>query len=158
MKQLEELALSEIRSIDPWSDAKMGTLMQMLVHGQPTIGVRGNYKFGNGTVDGIAIIAGDSMGGFVLGTDLSGPALDVSETLEIVATKLGPHPRPRQLPPGLLVQYEGKHYLWINVLPSGGAAGFICLENGEHFTSLPPDGQIAVAASVGVRMRLKRPA
>jgi hypothetical protein len=72
--------------------------------------------------------------------------------LEIVANKLGPFSqRPQQLPPGLLVQYDGMYFLWVHVF-SGSGAGFIRLNDGEHFSSLPPEGQITVAAAVGVRM------
>ncbi len=155
MNQLDELPLSELLLINPWSSAKKGTLLQMLVGKKPTIGVRCNFKVANGTLEGIAIVAGEHMGKLVLDSDLVGPALDVSGVVKIVASQLGPfRHRSPQLPPGLLVQYDGQYYLWVNVLVGTGS-GFIRLADGEHFNGLPPDWQVDVAASVGVRMRPK---
>jgi hypothetical protein len=155
MDHLDELSLSEIRLIDPWSNAKRGTLLQMLVKGRPTIGLRCNFITATAAQEGLAIIAGVDMGKVAVDVELSGAAFDVSEIVEIVIGRLGPLlQRPQQLPPGLTVHHGDAYYLYVEVL-SGSGSGFIRVADGEYFAfaSLPATGQTNIGAAIGVRMR-----
>jgi len=154
MKHLEELALREIRVFDHWTDAPLGTLLQMTDDNIRVIGVRSRFGFNNGLKDGIAIVSGDRAGNFLF-DGLMGPALDLTDVVEVVAKNLGPSEFPRQVPAGLLVRHDGMHYLWVKVLPNGDVTGYVCLETGEYKSALPSEGRVAIGASVGVRMKLK---
>jgi hypothetical protein len=152
MDHLDELSLSEIRLIDPWSNAKRGTLLQMSVNGRATIGLRCNFITANVTHEGLAIIAGENMGKLAIDVELSGPAFDVSEIVEIVIGGLGPLPqRTQPLRPGLTVHHGGAYYLCVD-RASGIGGGLIRLTDGEYFPSLPAAGA-NIGTAIGVRMR-----
>jgi hypothetical protein len=156
---IKELALAKIKAVDRWSSATKGTLLQIRMSETPAVGVRCNFKVANGTLEAIAIVSGDAVGTILFESDFLGPALDVSESVEVVARELGPFShRPRLLPRELLVQYDGEFYLWVEVM-TGTGAGFIRIADGEYFMGLPQqDPQINIAASVGIRLIEKKEA
>ena len=57
------LSLSQIRILDPWSTAKLGTLVQASVQGKQVIGIRTIFKAGNGDTDALIVVSGDSVAG-----------------------------------------------------------------------------------------------
>ncbi|MFZ0692535.1 MAG: hypothetical protein WAN51_00020 [Alphaproteobacteria bacterium] len=162
MSHLEEASLSELRVVDPWSSAALGTLLQMGVKESVEVGVRCNFKAANGTVDGIVIVTGKNVGKLVTDAYLQGPAFDVSELLEIVAKEPGSLPPIMGGPkPGMLFRYEGGYFIWFNAL-EGHGSGFICIARetgreliGEHIQSLAAEGRVSIAQMTNVRRRQK---
>jgi hypothetical protein len=161
--QLDALSLSEIRVVNPWSSARHGALLRMSVGRRLEIGVRCNYKATDATSEALVIVSGENTGKIAI-ADLNGPALDLSELLEIVAidpTVLGAI---TSLEPGSLYRYgrdRAGYFIRFDAL-RGHGNGFICIadetgENrlGEHFRSLPSDELIYIARTVDVRSRAK---
>ena len=155
MKLLNEIALSDVHLVDPWTSARMGTLLQLLVQDKPAIGLRCNYEVINKTLDAIVIVAGDKAGKLVVAEYVRGPAFDVSKLVELVARNPGVLPAQRELTAvGTLFQDGDQHFIWTNVL-EGSGSGFIRLSDGKYFNFLQSDQNVKIALGIGVRMRAK---
>jgi len=161
MDYLEEIALSEVRSINAWHKEKNGALLQISVGGKPTVGVRCNFKVADGEVDSVVIVSGQNVGRLVTANlSQSEPGLDVTDLLEIVAVKpmpLSPPLPPPPLKPGMLFQYDKGYFLWFTLL-EGSGSGFICIANsdprlvGQSQSSLSED-RLFIAPTISVQRR-----
>jgi hypothetical protein len=87
-----------------------------------------------------------------------GPALHVTDLVEIVAVKPAPFLVAPQMKPGMLFSHDGGFYIW-SVPMLGTGAGFMCIthgtspkKNGENIQGLPVE-RLGIALSTDVRRR-----
>jgi hypothetical protein len=165
MNRLETLALDDIRLVTRWTLAPAGSLLQMIVDGETVIGMRTSYQVANGTPDALVILAGERVGQVM--TEITGPALDVSEAVEIIVID------PMALSPssGQIVQHgvvltnpsaTGLYFVWL-MLGKGHGAGGLCIASqtpslsyGSCYPALDQNKLVIVGAKVGVRLKERK--
>ncbi len=153
------LSLSQIRILDPWSTAKLGTLVQASVQGKQVIGIRTIFKAGNGDTDALIVVSGDSVGTIVFaGGGVLRVALDVSALFENIALDPGAFyvDFSQPLKPGMIVRQDGADYVYFK----DSVSGFVCIANeanralvGEQFHNLVAQSPVVGIGQVGVRRR-----
>jgi len=128
---LDELSLSELQPVQRWQDAALGRLLLIGIEGKPEVGIRCDWPLANGAVKSLLIVGGNNAGKIATEMYLNGPALDVSELVEVVAKNPLPFSHVASMTPGMLFEYEEGFYVWFEPM-SGTGSGFVCV---AHKTS-----------------------
>jgi hypothetical protein len=122
----------------------------------PILGFRCDWKIPAETQKCLLILSGSNVGKLVTDKSISGPALDVTELVEIVAVKPTPF-LTAKMKPGMLFSHGGGFYIWFEAMVGSGAA-FMCIAHtsptkiGEDVQGLPPE-RLGIALSTDVRRR-----
>jgi hypothetical protein len=173
MNQLDQCLLSEIKVLDNWVTAPLGSLLQIplrveyrnpatgeLIVVPEVVGMRTAFKTANGSVDGVVIISGTHVGRLETSANLHGrPALDVSGLLELVAIVpkvFAAHPA--DFEPGMLFRWRGGDFVRFTML-SGSGNGFVCVNHsdanqiGQQIDQFLSRDAVGIAESIGVQPR-----
>jgi hypothetical protein len=90
MDFLDKINISKMKHYGNWSEAPFGALLQVLESGASAVGMRTEFPMGPTTLDALLVLTGARLGTLLVGRELSGPAVDVSALIEIVACDAAP--------------------------------------------------------------------
>jgi hypothetical protein len=91
MDFLDKINISEMKHYDNWSEAPLGALLQVLESGASAVGMRTEFPRGPTTTsDALLVLTGARLGTLLVEGEMSGPAIDVSALIEIVACDAAP--------------------------------------------------------------------
>jgi hypothetical protein len=164
---LSEVALQDIAVVDDWQAAPLGALVQMSVGPTKVVGMRTDSPAANGTVAAILVVSGEHAGELVESSHLQGPALLVSNVIEIVALDPVPFTLFPPIRKGILIKSRGAqpaYYVRSEVKPGlvgyVGLVGHVCVSDGGNplhtrgkcVPNINPGDYVGVAEKVGVRL------
>jgi hypothetical protein len=115
---IAELALSDLKTVHgSWADAKKGAMLQLRVGDLTVIAMRTSYKFANGELAALAIIAGPQCGDLIIAyadERPPPPAIDVTEHVALVAHDPAPFELGGVKPGNLLrhADYPEAVFMW----------------------------------------------
>jgi hypothetical protein len=118
MDFLDKINISKMKHYDNRSEAPLGALLQVLESGGRAVGMRTEFPNGPTTLDAaLLVLTGARLGTLLVGEEVSGPAIDVSALIEIVACDAAPTFRTRGLPMtgGMLLgptARSGTYFVW----------------------------------------------
>jgi hypothetical protein len=129
--ELDELSLSEIRTIPTWQSAALGRLLLVNTGEKWEVCFRWDWPIGGGAVKSLLIVAGNNAGKAVVDPAPVAPALDVTELVEIVAKNPAPFSStPTGVKPGMLFAHNDGLYVWFEPM-TGSGEGFVCVAHNE---------------------------
>jgi hypothetical protein len=129
--ELDELSLSEIRTIPTWQSAAVGHLLLVNTGAKWEVCFRWDWPIDGRVVNSLLIVAGNNAGKMIVDAAFVAPALDVSELVEIVAKNPAPFSStPTGVKPGMLFAHNGGLYVWFEPL-SGSGQGFVCIAHNK---------------------------
>jgi hypothetical protein len=153
---LDELSLSEIRTIPTWQSAALGCLLLVNIGVRTEMCFRWDWPAANGVAKSLLIITGDNHGKTVGDGNVEAPALDISELVEIVAKKPSPFSSVSAIKPGMLFEFNGGFYVWFTPM-YGSGQGFVCISHktspnliGGYVLGLKPE-RIGISHSIDIR-------
>jgi hypothetical protein len=162
---LAVIALQKLQGMtvfDDWLAAPIGTLVQMGVGAGAVdiIGMRTEFPAANRRVAALLAVSGEHAGELIEASHLLGPAVDVSNAVEIV----GIDPVPFTLHPpinnGVLIRTrEPQPACYVRSATQGSIVQYVCVADGGSHTrgkclpNINPAEYIGVAKKIGVRLR-----
>jgi hypothetical protein len=167
MNYLTEIALRGIVVFDDWLKAPIGALVQMGVSAGAgafnIIGMRIEFPAPNRTVDALLGVSDEHAGELIDDSQLQGPALDVSKTVEIVGIDPVPFTLstlPQSISKGVLIKTRGLQPAYYVRSELTQIVKYICVVdggNGSHprgkcLTNYNPPDYVGVAKKIGVRL------
>jgi hypothetical protein len=164
MDYLTEIALQDIAAVDDWLKAPIGALIQMSVGAGAVnvIGMRTEFHVVNGMVAALLVVSGEHAGELIEAPHLKGPALDVSNAVEIVGIDPVPFTLFPPIDNGVLIKARGPQPACYvrSAATQGSIVQYVCVADGGNaihargkcLPNINPDNYVGAAKKIGVRL------
>lgn len=156
---MNDIVLTDVKVVRPRSQADTGSVLKIVVSGQPVVGIRFNLQAANGIAKALTILSGANAGKFVTDANLyDRPGINLSGMIDFTVDP-SPFSWPSTLEPGMVFHSRengGSFFMRISAL-EGHGDGFVSLggavELGTFRQNVNIDHLTGIAKSIALRKR-----